>query len=187
MVKNFGGNKSKRMGRKHVQTSTASNTRIANDAEGEIYGIITKIYGNGRAEILCIDGQSRILVIRKKFKGRNKRNNTVALNVWVMAGLRLWEVRSADSKDVCDLLEVYDVNDIEYLKNNVDKNWQPLIAASKSNNPTSEVLENYNEAEVAFTNQETMQMEALLNSEVADNEDANFDWLQDEDLDIDDI
>ena len=187
MVKNSGGNKSKRMGRKHVQTSTSSNTRIANDADGEIYGIITKIYGNGRAEVLCVDDKSRILVIRKKFKGRNKRNNAVAPNVWVMAGLRLWEVRSGDSKEVCDLLEVYDVNDIEFLKNNVDIDWQPLIAASKSNNPTSEVISSTSEAEVSFTDQETMQMEELLNAELANNEDSNFDWLEDEELKIDDL
>ena len=42
-----------------------------------------------RAEVLCIDNISRMLIIRKKFKGRNKRNNMVGLNSWVLAGLRL--------------------------------------------------------------------------------------------------
>ena len=87
MVKNFGGNKSKRGARKYLTTSQTRNTRKA-ELEGETYAMIKNIYGNGRAEILCIDGISRILIIRKKFKGRNKRENNVSKGVWVLAGKR---------------------------------------------------------------------------------------------------
>ena len=44
MVKNLGGNKSKRVARKYINTNVNANTRKA-DKEGEIYGIITKLYG----------------------------------------------------------------------------------------------------------------------------------------------
>ena len=111
MVKNLGGNKAKRQGRKHTQGDTSYTTRRS-VSEDEKYGIITKVYGNGRAEVKCIDNASRLLQIRKKFKGRNKRDNTITPNCWVLVGLRSWEVRRADDREVCDLLEVYNSNGI---------------------------------------------------------------------------
>ena len=147
MVKNFGGNKSKRIARKYINTNSNTYTRKA-EKEGEIYGIITKIYGNGRAEVLCIDNISRILIIRKKFKGRNKRNNNVALNTWVLAGLRLWEVIQQDSKETCDLLEVYDSSDVEFLKSNVEEDWK-IFGTEKQTEEDSDYIDFNNNMEEA--------------------------------------
>lgn len=126
MVKNSGGgNKAKRMGRKFVKETSKSGgeyhifTRISKDP-CEIYGAIVKEYGNGRALVRCVDGEERIMVIRKKFKGRGKRDNFVKAGVWVLVGKREFEARRADSKEVCDLLEVYSPEDVDFLKTSVD-------------------------------------------------------------------
>ena len=49
MVKNLGGNKSKKLGRKHIAASNSyanRKLRIKQD-EDEIYACVLKIYGNG--------------------------------------------------------------------------------------------------------------------------------------------
>ena len=42
----------------------------------------------GYAGILCADGKVRTLVIRGKFRGRNKRDNTIRVNSIILAALR---------------------------------------------------------------------------------------------------
>lgn len=176
MVKNLGGNKSKRVARKYINTNVNTNTRKA-DKEGEIYGIITKLYGNGRAEVLCIDNISRMLIIRKKFKGRNKRNNMVGLNSWVLAGLRLWEVVKEDAKETCDLLEVYDSADVEFLKSSVDEDWK-LFGTEKQTESDTDYIH--------FSN--TEMEEAQLNSSDSEDEDEFIKTNNsDSELDIDDL
>ena len=180
MVKNFGGNKSKRGARKYLTTSQTRNTRKA-ELEGETYAMIKNIYGNGRAEILCIDGISRILIIRKKVKGRNKRENNVSKGVWVLAGKRQWEVRDINTKEVCDLLEVYDTNDIDFLKNSVDMDWS--IFSIQKDEDTDDIGE-----EVTFVDEETQQYEDIINAEDNTHVTAKLDWLEnDSDLDLDDL
>ena len=186
MVKNLGGNNAKRQGRKHTQGDTSYTTRRS-ASEDEQYGIITKVYGNGRAEVKCIDNASRLLQIRKKFKGRNKRDNTITPNCWVLVGLRSWEVRRADDREVCDLLEVYNSNDVEQLKQSVDAPWKVLTSLSKEGN------ENDQHEDVNFVDERTQKYEDLLES---DNNGAtvkeSLDWLADDgsddsDFDIDDL
>ena len=66
--------------------------------------------GGGHAVIMCTDGKERTLVIRGKFRGRNKRDNTIELNSMVLAGLRsvsMGEVVNGKKKEKADILEVY--------------------------------------------------------------------------------
>lgn len=187
MVKNLGGNKAKRQGRKHTQGDTSHTTRRA-ASEDEKYGIITKVYGNGRAEVKCIDGVCRLLIIRKKFKGRNKRDNTVSLNCWVLAGLRSWEVRRADDRENCDLLEVYNSGDVEELKQSVDAPWTVLTSVSKSSDNPNSAAEDIN-----FVDERTQKYEDLLDSnQNRETVQESLDWLaedgsEDSDFDIDDL
>lgn len=187
MVKNLGGNKAKRQGRKHTQGNTSSATRRA-ASEDEKYGIITKVYGGGRAEVKCIDGVFRLLIIRNKFKGRNKRDNTICLNTWVLAGLRSWEVRRADDRENCDLLEVYNSGNVEELKQSVDAPWTVLTSVSKSTDNSDRQIDDIN-----FVDERTQKYEDLLES--SNNKETvneSLDWLaedgsDDSDLNIDDI
>jgi hypothetical protein len=190
MVKNIGGNQAKRQARKHTQGSNLFTTRKAM-SDDEKYSIVTKLYGGGRAEIKSIDGVTRIMIIRKKFKGRNKRDNNVMVNSWVLAGLRSWEAKKPDNKETCDLLEVYSSNNVEELKQSVDAAWYVLMSSCKSTSDQDQTTE------LDFTDERTQKYEDLLNSgndteKITD----TLDWLTEDggesggnhlDFDIDDI
>ena len=127
MVKNqIGGNKAKRQGRKFVGT-TNSKLRFAVE-EGEIYAVVTKHLGNAMVDVMCIDGKTRLCIIRNKFRGRGKRDNCISVGNWVLVGAREWENEDSNKKIKCDLLEVYTLNDVEQLKK-TPNNWQVLTSA----------------------------------------------------------
>ena len=117
MVKNEkGGSKSKKLGRKHVNESSGKsnnntniNVRYAGESgeSGEIYAVVSKMYGNNMCLVECADGISRNCIIRKKFTGRRKKGNELTQGVWVLVGERDWEILVAGKKPRCDLLEVY--------------------------------------------------------------------------------
>ena len=124
MVKNQGGNKSKKMGRKFISAPIDRRVRKAEE-EGELYAVVTKLLGNGMFHANDPDGKERLCVMRNKFRGRGKRDNTVALGTWVLIGERDYE--ASCSKPKCDLLEVY--NDFEKMKL---KNFYFLIIQNHS-------------------------------------------------------
>jgi hypothetical protein len=107
MVKNTGGNKSKKVARKNVSAgnTSAHDVRRATDAS-EMYAAITKIYSSQRCSVLGADGNTYQCTIRGKFL-KNKRSGEGLINgAWVLIGFYDWEVRSDGSKK-CDLLEIY--------------------------------------------------------------------------------
>lgn len=116
MVKNTkGGNKAKKQGRKFAQPKDPNQVkaRFAVD-EDEIYACCTKQLGNGMCRVICIDGIERLCVIRKKFKGRGRRDNTLNMGTWCLVGKRSFETSVEGKLDKTDLLEVY--SDIEKKK-----------------------------------------------------------------------
>jgi len=131
MVKNVkGGSGHKSQGRKFVLSASnskqSSKLRIVEE-QGEIYGQITKMYGNGMCDVLCIDNITRLCIIRGKFRGRGKRDNTLHVGSWILAGTRDWESIKVDEKQKCNLLEVYSDFDIERLKKSVNVNWKIFV------------------------------------------------------------
>ncbi len=134
MVKNFGGNKSKKQGSKYQNTDFRATTRFSKHPD-EIYAVVIKEYGGGRALIKCIDGDERILIIRNKFKGKSKRQNYIKSGVWVLAGKRDWERLKASSKENCDLLEVYTQEDANFLQKNVEGLWEILAGIGQDEEP----------------------------------------------------
>jgi initiation factor 1A len=110
MVKNTkGGSSHKKMGRKFQSASGGAASRQLREISDpdEMYAAVIKMLGNGMCEVMCNDGKQRLCIIRNKFRGRGKRDNTVAIGVWVMVGIRSWEIASKDKLEKCDLLEVY--------------------------------------------------------------------------------
>ena len=108
MVKNKkGGNRHKKMASKNNQPMGRQKLRLAKENEGEMYGVVTKVFGNGMCDVYCNDNETRLLIIRRKFKGRNRRDNSVTLNGIVLVGIREWEVVASGKKQKCDLLYVY--------------------------------------------------------------------------------
>ena len=144
MVKNTkGGNRGKRVARKHMNSQSTKAVRYVID-EDERYAIVTQFYGN-ECDVMCADGTLRRCVIRAKFKGRCKSDNYIKPGVWVLIGVRSWEVRR-NGQEKCDLLAVYSDIDKETLKQNVTCDFRALI---KANEETTGVME---DEDVVFKN-----------------------------------
>jgi translation initiation factor 1A len=126
MPKNLkGGSRHKKQAKKHNIVKSKSKLRIAKE-EGEIYARVLSLYGNGMAEVICNDGIKRLLIIRRRFKGRNRRDNDVAIDKMLLVGLREWEVISEKKKEKVDLLYVYSNDDIDDMKNDSKLNYDIL-------------------------------------------------------------
>lgn len=117
MVKNkTGGNRHKKLASKNCKPQSINRkVRLAVD-KNEIYAKVVKCYGQGRFLVLCNDNVERILVLARKFKGRNKRDNTVAEGGIVLIGKRGFEVRDPKKKEHVDLLYVYSPSNLSKLK-----------------------------------------------------------------------
>jgi hypothetical protein len=126
MVKNAGGNKSKKVARKNVSYGGGSqDVRKAADAS-EMYAAVTKIYSSQRCSVLGADGNTYQCTIRGKFL-KNKRSSDGLVNgAWVLIGFYDWEVRSDGSKK-CDLLEIYSNLEKDKLKQLETKHLAELM------------------------------------------------------------
>ena len=130
---NKGGKKGKNVGRKHIVGSIAQKSIRLPEEEGEIYAGVTKMLGNGRVEVKCLDNKNRQCVIRQKFRGRGKRDNTIDIATWVLVGIRDWETVKEGKMGNCDLLTVYTQNEVEnYLKKS-DIDWSVLSSIEDKN------------------------------------------------------
>tara|TARA_B110000879_G_C11084340_1_gene476220 strand:+ start:169 stop:750 length:582 start_codon:yes stop_codon:yes gene_type:complete len=132
-----GGSGHKKQANKYNGSYTKSKVRLVKDKD-EIYAKVTSLHGNGMAEVLCNDEKKRLLIIRRRFKGRNKRDNFVSVDKIVLVGLRSYEVVSEKKKQKVDLLYVYNNEDISDLKNDTTFNLNILpdsLKISMENNP----------------------------------------------------
>jgi initiation factor 1A len=131
MVKNSkGGNKGKKMGRKHLEDgATFGGALRIRKEEGELYAVVVKVYGGANSEVFCEDGKTRMCIIRNKFRGRGMRGNEIKSGVWVMVGMREWEGEIAGKLQKCDLLEVYSESDKKRLISDYPGGWGELTKA----------------------------------------------------------
>lgn len=126
MPKNLkGGSRHKKQAKKHNIVQSKSKLRLAKE-DGEIYARVVSLYGNGMAEVICNDCVKRLLIIRRRFKGRNRRDNEVSIDKMLLVGLREWEVIAEKKKEKVDLLYVYSNDDIEDIKNDGNLNMDIL-------------------------------------------------------------
>jgi len=131
MVKNTGGNKSKKVARKNVAPNSASmiskNVRRVADP-CEMYAAVSKIYSGRRCDVMGTDGKIYQCTVRGKFlKGKRGGNSSLAIGVWIMVGFYDWEVRSDGSRG-CDLLEIYTPAEKEKLKQLESHNLSAIMA-----------------------------------------------------------
>ncbi len=130
MVKNTtGGGNAKRQARKFQNKGKTDELRKAEDTN-EIYAIVDVIYGNG-LNVYTSTGQEIWCRIPGKFKGRNKRNNYIEKGAWVLVGIYEWE--NSESPKSCELLHIYDRNEVEQLQNLPGVKLNLLIKKSNSN------------------------------------------------------
>lgn len=147
MVKNVsGGSNNKKFARKNTAPSGRTNSKLrVVEEEGEIYAVVTKIFGGKMCQVQCIDGKTRACIIRGKFAGRGKRDNFISAGTWVLVGAREWECSSKEDQK-CDLLEIYSDNDRKKLQSSVDANWIALaisdgsMASTKFNGVTDDIF-----------------------------------------------
>ena len=131
MVKNStGGNKAKGFARKGASSNEKKDKPLrVSENEFEVYAIIEKINGNGMCDVMCMDGELRLLHIRGKFRGRGKRDNIIDKTSWLLVGIRDYETVKEGKKQNCDLLEVYNSSEKDKLKLTVTNvNWKKFIS-----------------------------------------------------------
>ena len=138
MVKNtHGGSGHKSQARKNTTTgkpSSSSKLRLMNPEDDEAYGQVLSILGGSTCAVLCHDGIERLCVIRGKFRGRGKRDNTLYRGCWVLIALRSWAGTTAKGKEQCDLLEIYSELDKKKLQTQESSvNWKNFIANDSTN------------------------------------------------------
>ena len=169
MVKNQnGGKNSKKMGRKFVtNSSTNKKVRLAEE-EGEIYAVVTKLFGNGMFSANDPDGKERLCIMRNKFRGRSKRDNSVCLGTWVLIGEREFE---SCPKPKHDLLEVY--SDIE--KQKLKNSGNPIFAQLRSDFDNKKETIDEEDDDLVFGNGETDKYSELLKTVYANTDEATTD------------
>ena len=132
MVRNTtGGGNAKKQARKY-QSAPSKRTNEVRKAEHklEMYAIVESVYGNGLG-VFTHQGHTLWCRVPGKFKGRNKRSNWLEKNTWVLVGLYEWS--NNKEPDTCELLYVYDKNDIEQLRNMPDVDLKQIIAKQYQN------------------------------------------------------
>lgn len=135
MVRNTkGGNKGKGVARKHITGAREARALRLSSCELEKYGAVTRVLGNGMFYV-ATDEQPQLLGrIRNKFKGRSKRDNMISIGSVVLVGLREWEHPTYKE---CDLLEVYDSNEVRQLMKNPSINFAELQKYIDAHQPSS--------------------------------------------------
>jgi initiation factor 1A len=115
MVRNTtGGTKTKGLARKHQNSGGSSGHIRVPECKEEQFAYVAKMLGNGMCEVYIGEKNTRLIGhIRSKFRGRQKRNNQIVANSIVLVGIRTWESTPKN----CDILCVYDDNEIKQLKN----------------------------------------------------------------------
>lgn len=122
--------KLKQEGRRRVGKKVVVAGLRTSDCDEEVFAVVVKFFGNGMCEVSCADGENRMCIIRKKFRGRLKRGNMVAVGSTVMVGLRLWEKNEKSALAKCDLLEVYNESELRKLRQRGAINLDKVTRAS---------------------------------------------------------
>ena len=103
MVKNKkGGRNHKKMASKGAKSNERTTKLRLPREEGEMIARVMKTFGHGMLEVLCNDGVVRLCIIRKKFRGRNRRDNDTKLHSFILVGIRSYEVVAANKKEKCE-------------------------------------------------------------------------------------
>jgi translation initiation factor IF-1 len=147
MVKNTtGGSGHKSQARKLVSSGKSNRLRLSENAL-EQYAYVSKMLGNGMCYVITDSGASLMCHIRGKFRSRNKKNNMVAPSSIILVGIRDWE---SEQKN-CDLLEIYDAEDVRQMRSNPAVDLSGLDRHVSSNMSSSQVKQSEVE-ELVFTN-----------------------------------
>ena len=143
MVKNTNGGKGAKGLARKLSSSNDNHRLRLSASDDEKYAFVKQMLGNGMCSVLTNDNLNLICHIRSKFRGRSTRNNFVTKNSIVLVGIRDWE----NPHKNCDLLELYDDNDLIQLKKLPSVNLSIFDSLLSFNNNN-----NYNDDSVIFSN-----------------------------------
>jgi translation initiation factor IF-1 len=114
MVRNLkGGTGTKALGRKYQNSGGHSEHVRIPSCAAEQFACVTKLFGHGMCEVFTNNNVRLIGHIRNKFRGKQKRQNTITSSMIVLVGLREWE----SSPTNCDILCIYDDRELELIQN----------------------------------------------------------------------
>lgn len=193
MVKNTkGGNKSKAVARKHITGAKEQRTLRLSTCDLERYGVVTRILGNGMFYVvtdIASEKQPHLLGhIRNKFRGRSKRDNTITLGSVVLIGLREWE--DPNYKE-CDLLEVYDQNEVRQMMRNPSIDLSELQSHidtySRDTGDSAAATIDVGDAEIEFTEERDYMDGLIPDSETTGDAEGKYDPHAEDIVDIDDL
>ena len=175
MVRNTkGGNRHKKMASKNFKAGFKTHKLRKIREKGEDYAIILKNSGGGHCLVKCnSDGKERTCVIRGKFKGRNKRSNQIIEGGIVLVGLRDWEIVKPGKLEKCDLLEVYNRELINELKDIKDMHLFDDLKEKNENEVNIEFTNEVDDYEYANITNNTPNNISTLKTEL---EEGEFDW-----------
>ena len=184
MVRNDkGGKGAKSLARKAYASNTRTDFLQISSCEEEQYACVTNMFGNGMCEVYTNDNVKLICHIRSKFRGRQKRNNMVVKYSIVLVGLRDYE----NPPKNCDLLCIYDDNQIEQLTNNPNINIQTVLKIRATNLLTTKLSDKPDD-DVIFTNDIDDEEDVFVNINSNNKTDIEtFTIDNGEAIDIDDI
>jgi hypothetical protein len=153
MVKNTkGGKGAKSLARKMVFADSREKTYIRLPTSPlEQFALTTHMYGN-MCQVTTIDGNSYKCVIRGKFTGRKKRQSFVSVGKILLVGFRDFE---APNFKLCDLLEVYDDNEIIQLATTPGIDIHSLLSHSSSISTHSSLLSTQHPLDDLFSHSTT--------------------------------
>jgi translation initiation factor 1A len=92
--------------KKHKSKTLTSRQLILKETDDEEYGQVIKVKGNGRFDVMCCDGLTRIGILRGKLRKRQWIHNMD------MVLVSLWEFED----DKCSIIHSYEVSEINKLK-----------------------------------------------------------------------
>lgn len=164
-MKNKGGNKSKKQGRKNYKKKTLSLDDLIKDV-GQEYAFVQDKFGDGRFNVICYDKVSRRATVR----GSIRNSCRIQKGSLILVSLREFEEMK------CDILYEYLPDDIEKLLNNNIVS-EPFIKSGRLNLEENE--QSY--SDINFI-QDTVDEFPLVNTQQTNNLDVWDDgWSEDED------
>jgi translation initiation factor IF-1 len=186
MVKNtHGGSGHKGQARKNViHGKQSSNTRLRNPDDDEMYAQVLNILGGSTCLVICQDNVERLCVIRGKFRGRGKRDNTLNRGAWILVALRTWAGTTAKGKEQCDLLELYSEIDKKKLQAmETQINWSKFLSNDATN--AFNTVQTDEQAGFEFSDERTDEYSDLMNS--GGQKMVLDDFKEEEEINVDDI
>ena len=164
MVRNVtGGSKHKSQARKNVAPrGGASSTLRLVQEEGECFAQVERMLGGSNCHVKCVDGVTRLCVIRGKFRGKGKRDNALSVGSMILVGMRDYEsCKGKDKLETCDLLEVYRESDKTRLFSSVKIDWSEIVTTSGCAGEKASAAASSSE-ELVFMTDEQIELERLI-------------------------